>query len=301
MPQQPSSSTEADDPQDREKRLLELIEGLDEAMYRMSLIDGRYEYMSKSVEKVMGYTQDECLHNPALVQQVIHPDSVAYLQEKWGEMMAGNISPTYEYKIIDPAGQERWLIQSNQPVYDESGRMVAMEGLIRNITQYRQVEVELQKHRTRLEELAEERAARLRLQQELIDAQQRAIHELSTPIIPVTDHIVVVPLVGTIDSMRARDITRTLLHGIHEHRAKVVILDITGVPLVDSGVAGHLSKTIQAARLKGARTIVTGVSDAVAETIVDLGIDWRGVETLNNLQTGLMAALAGLGIKMSKA
>jgi rsbT co-antagonist protein RsbR len=70
-----------------------------------------------------------------------------------------------------------------------------------------------------------------------------------------------------------------------------VILDITGVPVVDSGVAAYLNKTVQAARLKGARTIVTGISDVVAETIVDLGIDWSGIETLRDLQTGLRAAL----------
>ena len=69
---------------------------------------------------------------------------------------------------------------------------------------------------------------------------------------------------------------------------------------MDSGVADHLNKTIQAARLKGARTIVTGISDAVAETIVDLGINWRGLETLSNLQSGLVAALASVGIKLTR-
>lgn len=78
-------------------------------------------------------------------------------------------------------------------------------------------------------------------------------------------------------------------------------MDITGVPLVDSGVANHLNKTIQAARLKGARTIITGVSDAVAETVVDLGIDWGDVETLADLRTGLLVALASLGLKLHKA
>jgi rsbT co-antagonist protein RsbR len=111
------------------------------------------------------------------------------------------------------------------------------------------------------------------------------------------EHIIVMPLIGSIDSMRARDITRNLLAGIGVHRAKVVILDITGVPIVDSGVADHLNKTIQAARLKGARTIVTGISDAVAETVVDLGIDWAGVETLSDLQTGLLVALNSLGYR----
>ncbi len=130
-----------------------------------------------------------------------------------------------------------------------------------------------------------------------IQTQQNAIQELSTPVIPVMDRIIVMPLVGNIDTMRARDITRTLLQGIRDHQAKVVILDITGVPIVDTGVASHLNKTIQAARLKGARTIVTGISDAVAETIVDLGIDWGEIETMRDLQTGISAALGGKGIK----
>jgi anti-anti-sigma regulatory factor/putative methionine-R-sulfoxide reductase with GAF domain len=155
-----------------------------------------------------------------------------------------------------------------------------------------------------MEQMVEERTRELResldeherLQQEIIEAQQWAIQELSTPIIPVMEHIIVMPLIGSIDTLRARDITRTLLAGIREHRAKVVILDITGVAVVDSGVANHLNKTIQAARLKGAHTIVTGISDAVAETIVDLGIDWSRIETLTDLQTGLRAALASMGL-----
>jgi anti-anti-sigma regulatory factor len=138
-------------------------------------------------------------------------------------------------------------------------------------------------------ERAQEESARL--QQEVIEAQQRAIQELSTPIIPILEGVIVMPLIGAVDQMRARGITRSLLAGIREHHAMVVILDITGVPLVDSGVASHLNKTVQAARLKGARTIVTGVSEAVAETIVDLGVDWSGIETLADLQTGLRTAL----------
>lgn len=165
---------------------------------------------------------------------------------------------------------------------------------------------------TKLAQESEERryaeAERLRLlaeqstlQQEIIEAQQRTLKELSTPVIPIMDRVIVMPLIGSIDTMRAKDITRSLLAGISQHRAKVVILDITGVPLVDSGVANHLNKTIQAARLKGTRTIVTGVSDAVAETIVDLGIDWGDVKTQADLQTGLVVALASLGIKLSNS
>jgi anti-anti-sigma regulatory factor/HAMP domain-containing protein len=147
------------------------------------------------------------------------------------------------------------------------------------------------------EQLLAEQAA---LQQEVIEAQREALRDLSTPIIPImeiegTGSILVMPLIGSIDTMRARDIMRSLLAGINKHHAGVVILDITGVPVVDSGVADHLNKTIQAARLKGTRTIVTGISDAVAEAIVDLGIDWGEVTTLSNLKAGLRVALAQMG------
>ena len=145
----------------------------------------------------------------------------------------------------------------------------------------------------RTAELQREQEESARLQQEVIEAQQRAIQELSTPIIPVLEGVIVMPLIGSIDTLRARGVTRSLLAGIREHKAKVVILDITGVPIVDSGVAAYLNKTVQAARLKGTRTIVTGISEAVAETIVDLGIDWSGIETLRDLRTGLQAAMAG--------
>ncbi|MCP4543823.1 MAG: substrate-binding domain-containing protein [Chloroflexi bacterium] len=169
---------------------------------------------------------------------------------------------------------------------------------------YAQVEKQIEERTVELKREVVEReraqAESLELQQEVIKAQKQALQELSTPIIPIMDRTLVMPLVGSIDSMRARDITRALLAGIRRHRAKVVILDITGVPVVDSGVADHLDRTIQAARLKGAHTIVTGVSDAVAETIVDLGIDWWEIETARDLQTGLIVALKSRGIKLAK-
>jgi rsbT co-antagonist protein RsbR len=87
--------------------------------------------------------------------------------------------------------------------------------------------------------------------------------------------VIVMPLIGSIDTLRARDVTRSLLAGIREHNAGVVNLDIAGVSIVDGGVAAYLNKTAQAARM-----IVTGISKAVAETVVYLGIDWSGTETL---------------------
>jgi anti-anti-sigma regulatory factor/HAMP domain-containing protein len=182
---------------------------------------------------------------------------------------------------------------------DETGRLALAFNTMSHAIQERE-------ERLRQEIIEREQAEmdRDRLQQEVIAAQQQAISELSSPIIPVVDmpdgsgSIIVMPLIGSIDTVRAQDIMHSLLAGISQYRAKVVILDITGVPLVDSGVANYLTQAIQAARLKGARIIVTGITDAVAESIVDLGIDWNDIETLRDLQTGLAVALSNLGVRL---
>lgn len=179
-----------------------------------------------------------------------------------------------EQLTYDPdTGQEVWLSTTKMPVIDAEGTIKGLVGFAENITQRKHFQQQL-----------EEKSA-------VVEAQQEALLELSTPILPIFDNILALPLIGAIDSQRAANIMRALLAGISEHRAKIVILDITGVPLIDTGIADNLHRTIQAARLKGAKTIITGVSDAVAETLVDLGIDWSSVQTLNNLQSGLLAAL----------
>jgi len=222
----------------------------------------------------------------------------------------GNPLLNVEERETWPDRPDTWVLTSKMPFYDEEGSIAGTFGISNDITGRKRAEEALEKAYAEVEKQVKERTAELqrevaeheraqeenlRLQQEVIAVQKQAIQELSTPVIPIVDRIIIMPLIGSIDSMRARDITRALLAGVREHRAKVVIVDVTGVPIVDTGVANHLNKTIQAVRLKGAHAIITGLSDIVAETIVDLGIDWSGVETLADLQTGLRAALARMG------
>jgi rsbT co-antagonist protein RsbR len=128
-----------------------------------------------------------------------------------------------------------------------------------------------------------------------IASQQEAIRELSTPVLRLRDRLLVLPIIGVLDSARARQLTQSLLDSIRTNRAKVVILDVTGVASVDSGVANHLLQTVEACRLMGATVIVTGLSAEVAQTLVTLGVDLTKLNTVGDLQGGIERADRILG------
>src|SRR5437660_1673306 len=129
----------------------------------------------------------------------------------------------------------------------------------------------------------------------IIREQQEAIRELSTPVLQVRERLLILPIIGVIDPQRARQLTEQLLRGIRTNRAKVVVLDITGVPYIDSPVANHLVQTVEAARLLGAIVIVTGLSPEIAQTLVNIGVDLGKMNTVGDLQGNLEEGLAYLG------
>lgn len=137
-------------------------------------------------------------------------------------------------------------------------------------------------------------AERLRLQEEIIRAQAATLAELSTPLIPIHSHMLVMPLIGSIDSRRTQQIMQTLLSGITEHRARVAILDITGVSGVDEEVANAFIRAAQAVRLLGAQVVLTGIRPEVAQTLVGLGADLSGIVTRSNLQSGIAYGMSTL-------
>ncbi len=132
----------------------------------------------------------------------------------------------------------------------------------------------------------------------IIREQQEAIRELSTPVLQVRERLLILPIIGVIDPQRARQLTEQLLRGIRSNRAKVVVLDITGVPYIDSAVANHLVQTVEAARLLGAIVIVTGLSPEIAQTLVNIGVDLGKMNTVGDLQGGIEEAERLLGYRV---
>ncbi len=134
----------------------------------------------------------------------------------------------------------------------------------------------------------------------IIRQQQDAIRELSTPVLQVRERLLILPIIGVLDSERARQLTEQLLTGIRTHRAKVVVIDITGAPDVDETVANHLVRTVDASRLMGASVIITGLSPEIAQTLVTIGVDLSKMNTIGDLQGGLEEAEKLLGYAVSR-
>ena len=129
----------------------------------------------------------------------------------------------------------------------------------------------------------------------IIREQQEAIRELSTPVLQVRERLLILPIIGAIDPQRARQLTEQLLRGIRTNRARVVVIDITGVAALDSSVANHLVQTVEASRLLGATVIVTGLSPEIAQTLVTIGVDLGKMNTVGDLQGGIEQAERLLG------
>ena len=132
----------------------------------------------------------------------------------------------------------------------------------------------------------------------VIRQQEDSLRELSTPVLQVRERLLILPIIGVLDKERAQQLTEQLLGGIRTHRARVVVIDITGVPDVDEAVADHLVKTVDASRLMGAGVIITGLSSEIAQTLVTIGVDLDKMNTVGDLQGGIEEAERLLGYKV---
>jgi rsbT co-antagonist protein RsbR len=135
----------------------------------------------------------------------------------------------------------------------------------------------------------------------IIRQQQEAIRELSTPVLQVRERLLILPIIGVLDGQRARQLTEQLLRAIRANRAKVVVIDITGVPEIDSTVANHLVQTVEASGLMGASVIITGLSSEIALTLVTIGVDLSKMNAVGDLQGGIEEAERLLGYEVTRS
>lgn len=229
---------------------------------------------SGETEQVCGMSVAELNGGIAQWEEAIHPDDRARAMELLGEAEARVGQYDVEYRFRHKDGTYVWILDRGAFLPGPDGKAARMIGMMQNISAIKQLEAE-----------------RLQMQADVIAAQERALRELSTPLVPISDEAVALPLIGAIDARRATQIIETLLEGVAARSAPIVIMDITGVTTVGAMVANMLIQAARAVRLLGARVILTGISAEIAQTLVGLGADLHSIETRATLQDGIALAL----------
>jgi rsbT co-antagonist protein RsbR len=242
-----------------------LLESAPDAMVIASR-DGRIVLVNRQAELLFGYDRDELAGQKIemLVPQRYHGAHTAHREGFFTHPTVRPMGVDLDLTAVRRDGSEIPVEISLSPLDSDQGPLVC--AAIRDVTERRE-------------------------QQERLRRQRDEIMELSTPVIQVWDKVLALPIIGTLDSGRAARLTEGLLESIAEQQAEVIILDISGVPTVDTLVAQHLLKTVQAATLMGAVSIISGVRPETAQAIVHLGIDLGKLRSRNTLRDALQLAL----------
>ncbi|HVJ88541.1 MAG TPA: STAS domain-containing protein [Labilithrix sp.] len=240
--------------------------------------DGDMIYANTACEKVIGMISDEAKGKKIL--PILYPGELwAQVEEYFRIAASGGDVRDYEMTIRTHTGELRTLAWNSYHRFDQAGALVEVVSFGVDVTERLRAEAE-----------------RKGLQDEVIAMQAATLAELSTPLIPITESIVAMPLIGSIDGARAQRIMENLLSGMLEMRARTAILDITGVATVDTQVADALLRAARAVRLLGAEVILTGMRPEVAQTLVALGASFDGIATRATLQNAIAHAMRREGV-----
>lgn len=261
------------------RRILEHIPML---VYVYSLERGNL-YANQRLGDLLGYSEAEVqAMGAAFLPTTVHPEDFPVVLAMQERLRKANDNELVSFTYRIKRGDGEWcVLEDTMRVFErnEKGEVTVYVGATQDVTS---------------------RVATEKEREELLIAyeqQQNALRELSTPLIPLSDEVLVLPLIGTIETLRAQQILETLLEGVSSHRVRTVIVDITGVLVVDTQVANVLLRAAQATRLLGAETILTGIRPEVAQTLVQLGADLSGLVTRSTLQSGITYALDSKAIR----
>jgi PAS domain S-box-containing protein len=250
-----------------------IMDNMPDFMY-VKYSQGRFEMANQALAGLLGVPSPDALIGKTDFELFPQELAAQYDRDERAIMESGVPLLNKEEPVLHADGSTRWISTTKVPLRDWQGRVVGLVGRGQDITERRRAEEERQQ-----------------LQEELIQAQAAALQELSTPLIPISDTVVVMPLIGRIDERRAGQILETLLTGIQAQGADLAIIDITGVHLVDTQVAHALLQAARAVQLLGARVVLTGLRPEVAQTLVSLGVDLSGIVTRGTLQSGIAYGL----------
>lgn len=245
--------------------------------------------------RIVGYTEDDVLSGKVHWKDMTPPEYAPLDEKALKEMAATGVSTPFEKEYIRKDGS-RVPVVIGAVIF--KGQKDAGICFVLDISERKQAELELRKHRDHLEEMVKERTAELAQKSEILQRQAQEILEISTPVLQIWKGVVVAPLIGTLDSQRTQKFMERLLARIVETNSPVALIDITGVPTIDTQTAQHLIDTISAVRLLGAQVVLTGVRPAIAQTLVHLGVDMSEVTTRSSLASGLIVAMNSLGLEL---
>ncbi|WP_437935169.1 PAS domain-containing protein [Sorangium sp. So ce341] len=277
-PTAPSSTSE---PVPLESFLDTVIDHVPVSVFVKEVAEFRLIRMNRHYEEVLGVPRSEALGKNVFELFPHRLEEAERLDRMDRKVLEkGEIVDIPEAHVVVPGVGDRWLHMVKVPLKDENGVCRYLLAMVADITERKRAEEAMQKE---LEWIATQR--------ELL----AVIQELSTPVIPVHEGVLVVPLVGTLDSGRGAQLLETLLQGIERHRAETVLIDITGVPVLDADVAARLLQATRAAALLGATCVLVGASPDVARTLVAQGIDLGDLLTQRDLEAGIRYALARQG------
>ncbi len=231
-------------------------------------------YLSGGLRRMLGVDYGDSPKNLADLNNSVHPEDRGRVNAEFTSHIAERRDDSYiEYRLVHQNGETVWVGATWYALWDDNGGLLRFAGSFMDVTERKLAEEDQQ------EKLA------------LIERQAHAIRELSTPILEVQEGVLCLPVIGVVDSARAAEMMHLTLSSVVDMQARFLIIDLTGVPMLDTSTADRLLSIARAAGLVGAKTIITGLQPAVAQTVVTLGVGMGDVKTLRNLKDGLRYCL----------